>query len=135
MTQDLISNMLISLQNAIRMRHSYIQIIYSNQCLDFIKTLYNEGLLKSYNVILNTLNNQKFIKIELRYKGYWISKPLFSQILRISKPGKRIYVKKMKLEKIKNLKGFLIISTSSGMMTHIQASKLKKGGELICYIR
>jgi glycosyltransferase involved in cell wall biosynthesis len=30
--------------------------------------------------------------------------------------------------------GIAIISTSSGVMSHIKAEKLKKGGEILCYI-
>lgn len=134
MTIDLISNMLANLQNAISSKHSVVNIAHSNQCLEFIKLLYTEGLIKSYMVISNKLNDHEIIKIELRYTGHWILKPLFSKILRISKPGKRVYVKKIKLEKIQDLNGLFIISTSSGMMTHIQAYRLKKGGEVICYI-
>jgi ribosomal protein S8 len=30
--------------------------------------------------------------------------------------------------------GTAIISTSSGIMSHLKATKLKKGGEILCYI-
>lgn len=135
MTTDLISNMLSSLQNAISLKHSTAKFMYNDQCLGITKVLYNYGFLKSYSIYLNKLNNQRFIKIKLRYIGYWFLRPSFSKIIRISKPGKRIYVKKIKLEKVKNSIGFFIVSSSSGLMTHIEAYKLKKGGEIICYVR
>lgn len=134
MTIDLISNMLISLQNALSLGHSIVEFMYSSQCLDFTKILYKNGFLKSYAVFLNKLNDQKIIRVELRYTGYWILKPFFSKIIRISKQGKRIYIKKVKLEGIKNLTGLFILSSSSGMITHLEAYRLKKGGEVICYI-
>jgi small subunit ribosomal protein S8 len=63
---------------------------------------------------------------------------LFSIIKRISKPGLRVFsgYKQFanKLDVLRYEQGIAIISTSSGIMSHIKASKLKKGGEIICYI-
>jgi ribosomal protein S8 len=35
---------------------------------------------------------------------------------------------------LKYQQGTAIISTSSGIMSHLKATKLKKGGEILCYI-
>ena len=57
---------------------------------------------------------------------------------RISKPGKRVFsgYKKFntKINILKYEQGTAIISTSSGIMSHLKATKLKKGGEILCYI-
>ena len=83
-------------------------------------------------------NNTQSLKVLLKYKGWWIKKPLFSIIKRISKPGLRVFsgYKQFnnKLDVLRYEQGIAIISTSSGVMSHIKASKLKKGGEIICYI-
>jgi small subunit ribosomal protein S8 len=81
---------------------------------------------------------QKSIKIYLKYKGWWIKRPFFTTIQRISKPGKRVFSSYKNFnEKINILRynqGIAIISTSSGVMSHIKAYQLKKGGEILCYI-
>ena len=93
--------------------------------------------LKSY-AFEEVENNAHMIKIILKYKGWWIKKPLFSVLKRISKPGLRVFSNykdfNNRLTILKYEQGTAIISTSSGVMSHIKASKLKKGGEILCYI-
>jgi small subunit ribosomal protein S8 len=97
----------------------------------------SEGFINSYS-IEEEENNTQSLKVLLKYKGWWIKKPLFSIIKRISKPGLRVFsgYKQFnnKLDVLRYEQGIAIISTSSGVMSHIKASKLKKGGEIICYI-
>lgn len=74
----------------------------------------------------------------LKYKGWWIKKPFFSIIKRISKPGKRVFSGYKdfgaNIDILRYEQGIAIISTSSGVMGHLKATKLKKGGEILCYI-
>jgi small subunit ribosomal protein S8 len=84
------------------------------------------------------MESQKQIKAVLKYSGWWKKKPVFSILKRISKPGQRIFASYKDFNKIidalKYEQGIAIISTSSGIMSHLKASKLKKGGEILCYI-
>jgi small subunit ribosomal protein S8 len=56
----------------------------------------------------------------------------------VSKPGQRVFSPYKKFSQIidglKYEQGIAIISTSMGVMTHNKAAKLKKGGEILCYI-
>lgn len=139
MTTDLVSDMLTRIRNASLAKHSFTRVQYSKQNLAILKVLASEGFINSF--ILeeneNTTNNHS-IKVFLKYKGWWIKKPLFSIIKRISKPGLRVFsgYKQFdnKLDVLRYEQGIAIISTSSGIMSHIKASKLKKGGEIICYV-
>jgi small subunit ribosomal protein S8 len=83
-------------------------------------------------------NNNHQIKVTLRYKGWWIKKPLFSDLKRISKPGQRVFSGYKHFNEVidvlQHQQGTAIISTSMGVMSHIKATKLKKGGEILCYI-
>lgn len=78
------------------------------------------------------------IKVVLKYKGWWIKKPLFSTLQRISKPGQRVFspYKKFfkKIDVLKYQQGIAIISTSMGVMSHNKATQLKKGGEILCFV-
>ncbi len=58
----------------------------------------------------------------------------FTEITRVSKPGRRVYVKAAEIPRIKNGRGIVLISTSHGMMTGHEARKQKLGGEIICSI-
>ena len=136
MTTDLVSDMLTRIRNASLAKHSFTKVQYSKQNLAILKVLMSEGFINSYS-IEEEENNTQSLKVLLKYKGWWIKKPLFSIIKRISKPGLRVFsgYKQFnnKLDVLRYEQGIAIISTSSGVMSHIKASKLK-GGEIICYI-
>jgi small subunit ribosomal protein S8 len=137
MTNDLISDMLTRIRNASLAKHTFTQVLYSKLNLAVLKVLVSEGYITNYE-LQEEENHQKSIKILLKYKGWWIKKPFFSTLKRISKPGKRVFVGYKNFQKVIDIlryeQGTAIISTSSGVMTHLKAKKLKKGGEIICYI-
>ena len=137
MTHDLISDMLTRIRNASLAKHNFAFLPYSKLNISILKVLIKEGYLTNYEVI-NITEKKQIIKLFLKYKGHWKLKPLFSVIKRISKPGQRIFSGYKKFSKKVNLlnysQGIAIISTSSGIMSHTKAIKLKKGGEIICYI-
>ncbi|NTW17880.1 MAG: 30S ribosomal protein S8, partial [Syntrophaceae bacterium] len=55
-------------------------------------------------------------------------------IQRISKPGRRVYVKSEKIPKVLNGYGIAILSTSKGILTDKEASESKVGGEILCNV-
>lgn len=134
MTNDLISDMLTRIRNATLARHDYTLVKYSKVNLAILKVLKSEGYIKNYTIV----EDNKFIKTYLKYKGWWIKKPFFSTIKRISKPGQRIFSGykdlSKKIDVLKYQQGIAIISTSNGIMSHFKALKFKKGGEILCYI-
>lgn len=137
MTNDLVSDMLTRIRNASLARHSFTNIKYSKLNLSILKVLETEGYIKGYN--LEEIGKNKLcIRVLLKYKGWWIKKPFFSIIQRISKPGQRIFSSYKKYSKVidvlKYEQGTAIVSTSIGVMTHYKATQLKKGGEILCYI-
>jgi small subunit ribosomal protein S8 len=137
MTNDLVSDMLTRIRNASMARHSFARVRYSKLNLAILKVLAAEGYIKSYAIeTLEPVDNG--IKILLKYKGWWIKKPLFSIIKRVSKPGQRVFsgYKNFKdtIDVLRYEQGTAIISTSAGIVSHIKAQKLKKGGEILCYV-
>ena len=137
MTSDLVSDMLTRIRNASLARHSSVAIPYSTLNLNILNVLLKEGYIKGFELQILE-KNQKIIKASLKYKGWWIKKPLFSILKRISKPGQRIFSGYKELPKkisvLKYKQGTAILSTSIGVISHAKAKKLKVGGEIICYI-
>jgi small subunit ribosomal protein S8 len=137
MTNDLVSDMLTRIRNSSLARHTFVRVRYSKLNLAILKVLENESYIEKYVVEKNS-NGQEEIKIFLKYKGWWIKKPLFSTIKRISKPGQRVFSGYKNFDKLIDTlrfeQGTAIISTSNGVMSHLKATKLKKGGEILCYI-
>lgn len=54
-----------------------------------------------------------------------------TEISRVSKPGRRVYVAANDIPKVKSGRGIVLISTSKGVMTGGEAVKQKLGGEVL----
>ena len=135
MTNDLVSDMLTRIRNASLAHHTFTQVRFNKLTLSVLKVLEAEGYITGFEIEEEKI---KTIKVYLKYKGWWIKKPLFSTIKRISKPGQRVFSGyknfQTTVDVLKYQQGTAIISTSAGVMSHKKATKLKKGGEIVCYI-
>lgn len=64
-----------------------------------------------------------------------INKPgensVINELTRLSKPGRRVYVKADEIPKVKSGRGLVLVSTSKGVITGQEAAKLRLGGELL----
>jgi small subunit ribosomal protein S8 len=136
MINDLISDMLTRIRNASLAKHSLTRVNYSRLNFAILKVLLAENYIQNFE--LEREGKKISIRIILKYKGWWIKKPLFSTLQRISKPGKRVFCSYKKfdtlIDTLRYEQGIAIISTSSGVMSHLKAKKFKKGGEVLCYI-
>jgi len=121
---DTLSNLFSKIKNGYLSNKSKITQQNSKQCINILNILVREGFIKSYKI-----NSNNLLDIYLKYKN---NKSTISEIKRLSKPGKRLYIKNKELY-IKK-RGFYILSTSIGVITDLQAKKLNVGGELICTI-
>ena len=57
--------------------------------------------------------------------------PTFTELVRMSKPGRRMYTKAADMPRIKSGRGIVLVSTSKGVMTGAEAVKNKLGGEVL----
>ena len=131
---DTISDMLTRIRNAQRAGHKEVFINASKLKLSIAKILEKEKFVESVNQ--EKKDDFEMVKIVLKY--YQTSStekiPAISQIKRISKQGRRVYVKKDSLIPVKNNFGIGIVSTSQGVMTEAESRKQGIGGEYICQV-
>jgi small subunit ribosomal protein S8 len=134
---DPISDMLTRIRNAQKAGHSEVVFPCSKLKLSIAKILEKENFVDFVEVVKDQ-ENEKIdkIKIILKYEKVENNKksPIITEITRVSKEGKRIYLKKDEIKKIKNGFGIAVISTSRGIMTGKEARKLGLGGEYICEV-
>ncbi|HTK39844.1 MAG TPA: 30S ribosomal protein S8 [Patescibacteria group bacterium] len=57
--------------------------------------------------------------------------PTFTELSRMSKPGRRMYANVTDIPNVKQGRGIVLISTSRGVMTGREAIKQRLGGELL----
>lgn len=121
---DTLSNLFSKIKNGYLVKKTKIIQQNTKQSKNILNILIREGLIKSYKI-----NSKNQLEIYLKYKK---NIPVITEIKRLSKPGKRIYIKNKDLFIKKQ--GLYIISTSFGILTDLQAKQLNIGGELICKI-
>ena len=126
---DPIADMLTRIRNAVRAKHTTVDVPYSKVKNEIAKILLDEGFVADIETVENGVN--KNIRITLKYKD---SKSVIQGLKRISKPGLRIYAEKEELPRVLNGLGIAIISTSKGIVTDKVARKENVGGEVIAYI-
>lgn len=124
MITDTLSNLFSKIKNGYLAKKSKIVHQNSKQNINILNIFLKEGFIKTYKI-----NSKNQLDIYLKYKK---NTAVISEIKRLSKPGKRLYITNKDLYKKKS--GFYIISTSIGILTNLQAKKLNVGGELICKI-
>lgn len=129
---DPISDMLTRIRNAQAVGHTTVDIPFSKLKFSLAKIIEKYGFVS--HVIRRGRKIGKKIEIVLKYKD---EKNKISQIQglkRISKPGKRVYIKTEEIRPILGGRGISIISTSKGLMIGKEAKKKKLGGEVVCEI-
>lgn len=126
MHTDPIADLLTRIRNAVRAHHEKVNAPYSKTKESIIKVMKQKGFIEDYKV--ETEGKFKNLSITLKEGRKDLS------LTRISKPGQRIYIKNSELRTVKSGLGIVIISTSKGIMTNLEARKLSLGGELLCEV-
>jgi len=133
MWSDPIADMLTRIRNANAAFKESVDLPASNMKRAILEILKKEGYIEDYKYIED--GKQGILKIFLKYKGDRRNRQrVISGIVRVSKPGRRIYVSKDELPKVKSGMGIAVISTSKGVITDKEARKKNVGGEVICYV-
>ena len=126
---DPIGDMLARIKNSLLRNHKKVQLPSSKFKVKIAEVLKNEGYIIDYKVS----EDEKKPSLEINLK-YNYGNPVINTIVRISKPGRRIFSSAESLPKINNGLGIAIVSTSKGVMTDVDARKQKIGGEIICKV-
>jgi small subunit ribosomal protein S8 len=127
---DPVADMLTRIRNANMVKLQKVDIPSSNLKISIANVLKQEGFIKNYKVISDSL--QGILRVYLKYIDEKDS--VINEIKRVSKPGGRVYVKSEDIPFIKSGLGVAVLSTSKGVITDNAARKAGVGGELICTI-
>ena len=127
---DSIADMLTRLRNAQSAGHANCIIPRSNTKLALARVLKEEGFVEGFVEVPD--ENQGKIKVFLRYDDNKVG--VIRGIIRISKPGRRKYVGKADIPRVRNGLGLAILTTPRGVLTDRQARKAGIGGEVLCHV-
>lgn len=129
MLTDPIADLLIQIKNGYSARKEKAEIPFSNLKKKIVDLLSKEGYVGKIDIRAEGI--KKYIIVELKYED---KKPKLNNVVKISKPSKRVYAAKDKIPKVLGGLGRTIVSTSKGIMTDKEARAKGVGGELICKI-
>lgn len=132
MNTDPIADMLTRIRNANMVSLTEVDMPSSKLKVELAKLLKSEGYVEDYAVVDKEGSNFKTLKITLKYDEK--SKPVISNLRRVSRPGLRNYCKAKDIPQVLGGMGIAIISTSKGLLTDRKARKENVGGEVLCYV-
>jgi small subunit ribosomal protein S8 len=128
---DPIADMLTRIRNANRVHFKSVDVLNSRINLNMAKVLKKSGYISGYDIKKGPLAHE-VLRVYLKYPD--AKRTVMTDIQRVSKPGRRVYVKSQKIPQVLNGYGISIISTSRGVMTDKEARELSLGGELLCNV-
>ena len=128
---DPIADYLTRLRNAISAKHRVVEVPASNLKKEITKILFDKGYILNYMFVED--GPQGTIKIALKYDAANKTSAI-KKLIRVSSPGLRKYTGYKDMPRVINGLGIAILSTSKGVMTDKEASTLKIGGEVLCYV-
>ena len=127
---DPIADFLTRLKNSGVARNERFTVPFSGIKAEIARILQAEGYIWSYEIVGE--GKDKAIKVKSKFTNE--GKSIITDVKRVSKPGRRVYVPSAEIPTVMNGLGISIVSTSRGMMTGAQARKQQIGGELIALI-
>ena len=126
---DPIADMLNQIRNAQMVSKETVSLPLSNFKYELAQILeknhFIEGTEKKGRGV------KRILEIGLKYQD---GESLISDFKKISRPGQRIFLPAKKIKSTKKGRGMVIISTSRGLMSALEAKRNKLGGEVICEI-
>jgi small subunit ribosomal protein S8 len=118
---DPIADMLTRVRNAIAAKHSRVDIPASKLKLEIARILKEEGYIN--NFVVKGEGVKRTLRIFLRYGTRGTSLP--QKVVKVSRPGRRVYLGAEEIPKVLGGYGINIVSTSRGLMSG-KAARRKK---------
>jgi small subunit ribosomal protein S8 len=130
MRSDPIADLLTRIRNGSRAEHEKVDVPSSKLKVRVAEILKDEGFIKNFRVLDD--DKQGTLRIYLKYGAG--NEKVISGLVRVSTPGRRVYVSHDKIPTILGGMGVALVSTSRGVLTDRDARKERVGGEVLAYV-
>ena len=130
MMTDPIADMLTRIRNSTAAKHAAVEIPFSKLKLTLANLLLKERYVGAVSESIK--NGKPVIAVALRYASDGTA--AIERLVRVSKPGLRVYAKAGELPVVLNGYGIAVISTPEGLKTNREAKKAGLGGEVMCTV-
>lgn len=129
-TTDSIGNMLTTLRNASNVGFKEVTVPFSKMKQSVLTVLKNYGFIQNFESVED--DKKYFLKVSLKYGPG--GKKVINNISRVSTPGRRVYLSKQEIPRLRNGFGVVILTTNKGIMAGKEARKQNVGGEILCEV-
>ncbi len=126
---DPIADMLTRIRNAIMVRKHEVSLPHSKIKESVARLLQESKFVDKVSVSDAPVG--KVLTVQINDEA---TSARITEIVRMSKPGRRHYVNAQEIPVVKRGRGLVIVSTSKGLMTGDKARAEHIGGELICKV-
>ncbi len=132
---DPIADMLTRIRNAMGTAQALVAMPSSTLKVEVARILKEEGFIEGYDVADGEQAFQKTLRVRLKYVGERRDRhPVITGLVRVSRPGRRVYTRKQDIPWVLSGMGVAILSTPKGVMTGQRARQLGVGGEILCKV-
>lgn len=129
MLTDPIADMLTRIRNAVRIKADKVDVPASRMKLEMAKILKEEGFIKAYKIM--KYKKQGMLRLNLKYAD---SGSVITDLKRISRPGRRVYVGLKDVPRVMGGMGIAILTTPKGILSDNSCRRDKVGGEVLCHV-
>jgi len=127
---DPVADLLTCIRNACKAKHKKVDVPTSKMKAEVVRVLLREKYINNFKSIDD--KKRGLLRIYLKYDQK--ERPVIQGIERVSKPGRRVYIRRHEVPRIQGGLGTALISTPSGIMTDQEARDEGLGGEYLCRI-
>ena len=127
---DPVADLLTCIRNACKAKHKKVDVPSSRLKSEIVRVLLREKYINNFKSIDD--KKRGILRIYLKYDQK--ERPVIQGIERMSKPGRRLYLRRHEVPKVQGGLGTALVSTSSGIMTDQEARDEGLGGEYLCRV-
>jgi small subunit ribosomal protein S8 len=127
---DPIADTLTRIRNALRSRHEIVNVPASGICQGICHVLKAEGYIRDVKRVED--GKQGLLRVYLKYGP--LGQDVITEITRVSKPSRRVYMGASELPRPLNGLGICIVSTSKGVLSDRQCRQQNVSGEVLCTV-
>jgi small subunit ribosomal protein S8 len=132
---DPIADMLTRIRNAVLMGQVVVAMPSSVIKGEIAKILKEEGYIEGFDMVDGAHPGQSVLRLRLKYIGERRQRqPVITGLVRVSRPGRRVYTRKQDIPWVLSGIGIAILSTPKGVMTGQRARQIGIGGEILCKV-
>jgi small subunit ribosomal protein S8 len=126
---DPIADMFTRIRNGLMVKKESVDLPSTKLKQAIAEILKAEGYIEDYTV---SEGPKPVMTVQLKYFGRRRQRrPVITDIQRVSKPGRRVYVGRSDIPWVRSGMGIAILSTPKGVMTGHQARRTGVGGEIL----